>query len=247
MSRTVPGAGVDLRCEERGAGTPIVLVHGLAADHETLLDLAAALAADGRVIAYSRRGYGGSGVPEPYNGTTVAEQAEDARAVLDATQAAGAVGVGDGFGALIVLDLLLRHPGLLSAAVLVDPPLFAFVPEATRALSQQRAEIEAAVRADGPRAGVAVWLGDRADSEAAARAQDAHRAFYADYAGLASLPVTRRELRAIDVPVAVVTGPDSAAHVVAAADAIAQLVPQARRAGDGDVIAAVRSLLQPPR
>ncbi len=238
---------MDLRCEERGSGSPIVLVHGMAADHDAMLERAGALAADGRLIAYSRRGYGGSGVPEPYFGTTVAEQAEDARAVLVATQATGALGLGEGFGALIVLDLLLRHAGLLSAAVLVDPPLFAFVPEATRALSEERAAIEEAVRAEGPRAGVAVWLDGRADGAALARAQDAHRAFYADYAGLASLPVTRRELRAIAVPVAVVTGPASSPPVVAAADAIAQLVPQAQRHLDGDITAAVRSVRQPPR
>ena len=63
--------------------------------------------------------------------------------------------------------------------------------------------------------------------------------FFADYAGQSSWSPSRGELRAIGVPVAVVTGPATAPHVVAAADAIARLVPGARRADDGDVVAAV--------
>ena len=70
-----------------------------------------------------------------------------------------------------------------------------------------------------------------------------HRAFFADYAGLASWPVTRRELRSMDLPAVVLTGPGTPAHVVAAADALAALLPAARRADDGDLVAAARTLL----
>ena len=73
----------------------------------------------------------------------------------------------------------------------------------------------------GPQAGVEAWLGGRADGPALARARAAHRAFFADYAGLASWPVTRRELRALDMPAVVLTGPWSPPHIVAAADALA--------------------------
>jgi hypothetical protein len=81
-----------------------------------------------------------------------------------------------------------------------------------------------------------------------ARARAAHRAVFADYAGLASWPVTRRELRALDMPAVVLTGPSSPPHVVAAAEALAGLLPDARRAAHGDLAAAAQSLLaQPPR
>ncbi len=248
MSPSVTGMGVELSYEERGQGAPLLLIPGLAQDHDGLLPLAERLAVAGgaRVIAYSRRGYAPSGAPEPYDGTTVAEQAEDAAALLAGLDAAGAVAVGLGFGALIALDLLLRHPGLLRSAVLVDPPLFAFVPEATRALSDERGRIQEAVFADGPRAGVAAWLdaqpgGARAGAERE-RALEHHRAFFADYAGLATLPVTRRELRAIAAPVAIVTGPATEPHVVAAAEALAGLVPDVLRVVDGDVVGAVAAL-----
>jgi pimeloyl-ACP methyl ester carboxylesterase len=243
MSPIVTGAGVDLAYEEQGSGRPVVLVHGMASDHAALDPLARDLGRDARVIAYSRRGYGGSDAPEPYAGTTVMEQAEDLAAVLRGLRATGAVVAADGFGALAVLDVARRHPGLIAAAALHEPPLFAFAPDATRALSDERAAIEAAVFADGPQAGVAVWLGDRADTAGGARARATYPAFFADYAGLATWPVTRAELRAIELPVVIITGPATAPHVLAAADALHALLPASRRTDDGDLSAATRALL----
>ncbi|MGZ6709827.1 MAG: alpha/beta fold hydrolase, partial [Solirubrobacteraceae bacterium] len=217
--------------------------HGLAADAEAMASVAHALAGEARVIAYDRRGYGSSGAPEPYRGTTVEEQAQDAAAVLGALEPGAAVVCGDGFGALVALDLAKRHRALVRAVVLSDPPLFMFVPEATERLAAQHAEMEAAVRERGPEAGVEAWLAGRADGRALERARAAYHAFFADYAGLASWPVTRRELRSMDLPAVVLTGPGTPAHVVAAADALAALMPASRRADDGDLVAAARTLL----
>jgi pimeloyl-ACP methyl ester carboxylesterase len=240
---TVEGAGVPLAYAERGAGPPVLLVHGLASDAAAQAPVAEALAADARVIAYDRRGYGASGAPEAYAGTTVEEQAEDAAALLRALDAAPAVVAGDGFGALIALDLMKRHAGLVRGAVLSNPALFALVPASTEVLSLQRKEIEDAVRAGGPEAGVEAWLAGRVDADTLDRARAAHRAFFADFAGLATWPVTRRELRAFAQPAVVLTGPESPPHVVAAADALTALLPAARQAGDGDLARAVRALL----
>ena len=239
---TVEGAGVPLAYAERGDGPPVLLIHDLASDAQAQAPLAEALAPLARVIAYDRRGYGASGAPEPYEGTTVEEQAEDAAALLRALDAAPALVAGEGFGALVALDLMKRHGGLVHAALLSNPALFALVPEATEVLSLQRKQIEEAIRAGGPEAGVEVWLGGRADAGALARARAAHRAFYADYAGLATWSVSRRELRSFAQPVAVATGPSSPPHVVAAADALAGLLPAATRAADGDRAAAIRAL-----
>jgi pimeloyl-ACP methyl ester carboxylesterase len=240
---TVEGAGVPLAVVERGDGPPVLLVHGIASDAAALEPVARDLAAAAWVIAYDRRGYGSSGAPEPYQGTTVNEQAEDAAAVLRALDAAPALAVGDGFGALVVLDLLTRHRARVRAAVLSDPPLYMLVPDATEALAAERAEIAEAVRGRGPAAGVQAWLGDRAGSAALERAKAAHRAFFADYAGLASWPASRRGLRALDAPAVVLTGPSSPPSIVAAADALAALMPAAVRAHDGELAAAARSLL----
>jgi hypothetical protein len=48
------------------------------------------------------------------------------------------------------------------------------------------------------------------------------------------------------VPAVVLTGPWSPPHIVAAADALAALLPAARRADDGDLVAATLALLASP-
>jgi pimeloyl-ACP methyl ester carboxylesterase len=242
----VEGAGVALHYAERGDGTPLLIVHGMASDaaawEPALNELAAAGA---RAIAYDRRGYGASGAPQPYVATTVQEQSEDAAALLRGLDAAPAILVGTGFGALVVLELLVRRPELALAAVLADPPLFAFVPAATAVLAAERSLLEEALREGGPSDAIAAWLGDGVEAGRLARARASPLGFFADYAGQSSWSPARRELRAIALPVAIVTGPATAAHVVAAADAASALLPDARRTHDDDVVAAAGGLLTP--
>jgi pimeloyl-ACP methyl ester carboxylesterase len=221
-------------------------VHGMGSDARAWGPALGELEAAGaRAITYHRRGYGASGAPEPYTATTVQEQSEDAAALLAALDAVPAILVGEGFGALVVLELLVRRPELASAAVIADPPLLAFVPEAFKALAAERTLLEDALREGGRAAAIEAWLGARAaaDPQRVERACASHLGFFADYAGQSSWSPARRELRAIGMPVAVVTGPASAPHVVAAADAAAALLADARRTLDGDVVAAARALL----
>ena len=226
----IEAAGVELACTERGAGDATVLVHGMASSKEDWDARAASLA--GRVIAYDRRGYGASGAPEPYVRTTIHEQAEDLVALVEALGAAPALLVGADVGALICLDVLLRHREVARAAVLVDPPLHAFVPAATEALSDERAMLEAAVRDGGLAAGVRAWLRPDADPQRADRAAASARAFFADYGAVATLPLTHADLRSVAVPLHVVTTPSAPLHIAAAAEALLAAAPTARRAAD---------------
>ena len=132
----------------------------------------------------------------------------------------------------------------MRAAVLADPPLYALASDAARELSDWQERLREAVAEGGPAAGVAAHLAGRGSPADRERAEAAHAAFFADVAGLASLPVTRRELRAITQPVVVVTGPGSSPATVEAADALAELVPGARRAVDGDLAGAVVGTLR---
>lgn len=246
MPVLIEGAGVPLACEERGEGAPVLLVHDIAADAAGLAPLGRALAAAGaRAIAYDRRGYGASGAPRPYLRTTVEEQAEDAAALLDALDAAPAVLAGADLGAVVALDLLRRHRDLVRAAVLIDPPLLQFVPDAAEVLSAERIALEEAVRTGGPAEAVAAHLAARgAAPERIARARAHAGAFFADYGAAAGWPVTRADLRALDAPVAVLTGPATPAHVRAAADALATLLPAARREEAADPVPGLRAMLQ---
>jgi pimeloyl-ACP methyl ester carboxylesterase len=235
---TVEGAGVELAYEESGTDPPTTLViHDMGSGAAASAELRARL--PGRVIAHDRRGYGASGVPEPYAATTVQEQGEDAAALLGALDVPPVRALGFGFGALVVLDLLVRRPALVASAVLYDTPLLAFVPEANEMLAAQRLLLEDALRDGGPSAAIAAWFGPGASAEAVARGQRSPRGFFADYAGLATWSPSRRELRAIAVPVVFVTGPGTGPHVAKAADEAAALVPGAARRTDGDVVAAL--------
>jgi pimeloyl-ACP methyl ester carboxylesterase len=199
--RTVTVGGVDLAFEMGGEGPATVLVHGMGATAGvwgTLDEL------PGRTIAYDRRGYGDSSAPEPYTATTVNEQAEDLAAVVESLGAAPALLAGADFGALVVLDALLRHPRAARAAVLVDPPLHQFAPEATEALSAERLALEEALREGGPQLAVERWLGPSADPARVEAARRSAPAFFADYGGLATLPLARGQLRALSLPIGVV-------------------------------------------
>ena len=231
MSPKVEAAGVRLAYRERGEGESVLLVHGMADDARSWDDVVEALAGRARLIAYDRRGYGASGAPDPYGRTTVQEQTEDAAAVLRALSAAPAVVCGRDLGALVCLDLIQRHRGLVNAAVLIEPPLYPLVAGANEALADERARLGEALRAGGPGAAVAEFLrGARADEQRLVRATAAPTAFFADYGGLASWPVSRRALRRLDVPVTVLTAAGSSPLAVRAADALVELVPGARRA-----------------
>ena len=239
---TITAGGLELAYREQGTGPAVLLVHGLASDAEAWAPAADALCDRARVISYDRRGYGGSEAPEPYVSTTVVEQARDASELLEALDAAPAVLCGEDLGALVCLDLLVRLPRLVRAAVLVDVPLFAFVPSATEALGAERVALERALREGGPEAGVRAWLGAGGDETRRERAATHPVAFFADYAALTSWPVTRGELRAVHAPVAVVDTPGVADHVRAAGDRLAELLPRARRCVDGDIVAMIRAL-----
>jgi pimeloyl-ACP methyl ester carboxylesterase len=244
MHDYVEGAGVALAYEQQGTVTPVLLVHDLAADRQGWGSLRTGLAQRARVIVYDRRGYGDSGAPEPYEGTTVYEQSEDAAALLGSLDASPALVCGAGLGALVALDLSIRHRELVLGAVLADPPLFAFAAGATEALSAERELLSQAARERGPQAAVALWLGAGASEPVLARARRAHGAFFADFAGLTSWPVTRAQLRGIDAPTMVLTGPETPAHVEQAAAALTDLLAVVQRRRDGDLMGAVTSLLR---
>lgn len=243
MAALIEGAGVPLAVEEHGEGPAVLLIHDIASDAADLRPLAAALADRARVVTYDRRGYGGSGAPVPYEATTVHEQAQDAACVLSVLGAAPALVCGIGFGALVALDLATRHADLVTGMVLVDPPLFAFVAEAARALAAERQALEEALREGGPALAVERWLGPAADPSRVARAREARGAFFADLAGLASWPVTRGGLRGLEGPAAVVTRTGAPPHVLAAADAVAELIPGARRDHGAEIAGAVLGAL----
>jgi len=117
-------SGVRLYYEERGAGTPILGIHGAGSSAAFWEDAAERLAEHGRVITYDRRGSNRSERPEPYEKTSVQEHADDALALVRALDAEPAILIGRSYGATMALDLALRHPAsVIGIALLEAGPL----------------------------------------------------------------------------------------------------------------------------
>lgn len=118
----VDHAGATLRGEESGAGSPVLLLHGLTATRRYVLHGSRGLERAGRrVISYDARGHGASSPaadPATYRYDVLAE---DARAVLDARGVGRAALVGQSMGSATAVALTLAHPERVSALVIVTP------------------------------------------------------------------------------------------------------------------------------
>jgi len=80
-------AGADLYLERRGSGEPILFISGATGDAGHYRGVAAALADSFTTVAYDRRGNSRSTGAGP---TTIAQQAEDAAALLEQLELAPA-------------------------------------------------------------------------------------------------------------------------------------------------------------
>ncbi len=112
-----------LEYEEHGQGDPVLLIHGaFISDALSLVARESALAERYRVIWYRRRGYGGSDPGS--NPFSIADQAEDARALLAHLGVARAHVVGHSGGGVIATELALRAPELVRSLVVLEPAIF---------------------------------------------------------------------------------------------------------------------------
>ena len=110
--------GARLFAVEQGAGAPIVLLHGGGGTHHGCLGLAGALADRYRVITPDLRGSGRSHDGRPLSWGRLAD---DVAALMDRLAIERAVVGGPSMGAATALRCALRHPGRVSALVMVTP------------------------------------------------------------------------------------------------------------------------------
>ena len=126
---TVTVNGTTLYLERRGAGTPLLLIHGGGEDAGMLARQAEHLAAAGYdVVTYDRRGTGNSG-RDDWPGRGAEQHADDAAALLEKLDWAGATVVGVSSGGVIALELLARHPDKAGPVVAWEPPAAGVLPD----------------------------------------------------------------------------------------------------------------------
>ena len=109
-------SGVRIAWERRGAGDPLLLVHGLGYARWGWEPVVDGLAEAHEVVLFDNRGIGESDAPAgPY---TVSDMAEDAVAVLDAAGLERAHVLGTSLGGMIALQFVLDHPERVDRLVL---------------------------------------------------------------------------------------------------------------------------------
>jgi pimeloyl-ACP methyl ester carboxylesterase len=223
--------GVELSWRDRGAGPPLLCLHETAATAAIWEPLIDAIGGDARTIALDRRGWGDSGAPEQYVATTVEEQAADAAALLEQLDAGPAVVCGAGIGAVIALELLLRRRDLAAAAILIEPPLLAYIPEATEGLAVDRQAIAEAVQGGGPEAAIDLYLSGelphlgpgagRIPDAVGAAARRRPMSLFAELGAVPAWSLRTAEMLALDAPSRIVSGTSTPDLLRAAGDQLA--------------------------
>ena len=203
----------------------MLLVHGSAADHTTWsIQLARATRGELplELVAYDRRKHA----------ITVAEHAADAAALLDAP----AVVAGSSFGSVVALELARTRPDLVTAAVLIEPPMAADDSTSPAPIAFL-AEFDRRVASEGgPAAGeffLRTVLGDslfeampRAFQE---RAANKWAEIRADSAALIAYPPRYAELAHVTMPVTLVGGQRSPAYFAETLSALERALPRVTR------------------
>jgi pimeloyl-ACP methyl ester carboxylesterase len=118
-------APVSLYAEEAGAGTPVLLIHGLGCSSFTWRKLIPALARNHRVIALDLKGFGRSAKPED-SAYAAEDQAALVAAFIKKKGLEGVTLVGHSFGGTVALRTAIRpdmqRQGLLSRIVVIGAP-----------------------------------------------------------------------------------------------------------------------------
>lgn len=151
-------ATTELYWEATGSGPAVLLIAGAPGDGGQMEEVARDLAADHLVITYDRRGTSRSSAPTGWSQTTVAEQAADAAAILTRVGVPPALVFGTSNGALVALDLALRHPGRVGRAVLHEPPLLSVLDDPGPVMAAIGAVVGPAMGAGGPEAAFEAFL-----------------------------------------------------------------------------------------
>lgn len=156
--QTVKVPGARLYTEIAGEGPPLLLVSGGGGDAGMYEDAVPPLAERFTVITFDRRGNSRSPLVEPDASLTVSRQAADVVAILDHYGIDRAFVFGNSAGAIITVELLIRHADRLRGAVVHEPPLVGVLPDG-RDSPEQRAfdELAGIAEREGPMQGFAAF------------------------------------------------------------------------------------------
>ncbi|MBB5787487.1 alpha/beta fold hydrolase [Jiangella mangrovi] len=233
MQTTTSADGTTIAYELSGSGSPIVFVSGAFNDRHTLAPVAAELASSHTVLCYDRRGRGDSGDVAPY---AVEREIEDLAAVLSVVGGSAAV---FGFSSGANLGLLAAARGVPVTSLIMYEVPFAF-DDADRRPADLPARLSSLIaagrRADAVTTFQLEGIGLPPEMVAGIRQAPffpaleaiAHTVVYD--AQVAGRPYDRPtpEMRAVDVPILVLTGKETWPVLARAAEELPSLLVNAR-------------------
>jgi len=225
---------IRLYYEERGAGDPILCIHGSLSSAMTWAEPADELAQLGRVITYDRRGCSRSERPQPYLTTTVSEHADDAAALQEDLSATPAIVVGRSSGGEVATDLALRYPEHVRALVLLEGATANLSPGARKWIAELTARV-ISTAAEAPETVAEVVVRDAlGDAAWEGFPDDVKRMFAANGPAVLAelrggeLEVDAATLAAIKQPTLLVAATDSIEPLRETTYAMAEALPNAR-------------------
>lgn len=157
-SATVEVNGARIYHEVRGSGPSVLFIAGATGDAGHFERVAELLSDEFTVVTYDRRANSRSPRPEGWGSTSTEEQSDDAAALIEALGLAPVTVFGTSGGAIIGLDLVIRHPGLLRGAILHDSAMFSVLPNPEEVMGPVQEAVEGGIQRGGPRGGMEAFL-----------------------------------------------------------------------------------------
>ncbi len=210
--------GARIYHEMRGSGPSVLFIAGATGDAGHFQRVAELLSDEFTVVTYDRRGNSRSPRPDGWDGTSTEEQSEDAAALIEALGIVPAAVFGTSGGAIIGLDLVIRHPELVHGVILHDSAMFSVLPNSEEVLGAIQQVVESGMQRGGPRGGVEAFLrfivGDEAfeNLDLGLRERmlsNAETFFGLDFPGVGSYHPDATTLADVEVPVMVLAGAES--------------------------------------
>ena len=154
--------GVDLHYETTGSGPLLLCITGAQGNGSAWQPLAQALSSTYTVAYYDRRGFSASTITgEQSYSYRLATDADDAAALIaHLSPNARATVIGNSSGAIVGLNLLLKHPDRVAKLVCHEPPAFGALPPPQAAFGEQVvSHIYDVYRNSGPIAAMEAFTG----------------------------------------------------------------------------------------
>jgi len=112
--------GIEVHYREAGEGFPVVLIHGYTGNSRNWALTVPALRESFRTISMDLRGHGQSAKPTRPEDYSLALMADDVHGLLEQLDVGECYLAGHSMGGGVAMRLILAHPGLFRALVLVD-------------------------------------------------------------------------------------------------------------------------------